>query len=322
MTRTRIAAAAVVATAACALAAPAAAQGDPAAEALRAAGEAFFKQADTLIDDRNYASTTTAHYKVKTDDPRFDTKQAGALLESVYTFFDSLFASRMTLRSLDRPGRLYLFYSNFKYKQLFEGGTAGASPPPGHYRSWVDAIVIHTDTVPAGDLADILVHEATHHLVRRRIIGDDHEPSQWLTEGLADYLGYTLRDKEGSFVAGKIGPKNVALLRGIPQRSEGLGGLRLRSLKTAVKREEVPDLAAILDAGPTEFYGAGRDLHYAGAWILVHMLLHTEPAAFAKYLEQEAAGNGSPEVLHATVGLDEAALQRRFLEYVDTLKAR
>ena len=315
-----------VAMLAAALAAPAAAQAPSAEDLRRSAAEGFFKKADELVNDRNYEATTTAHYKIKTDDPRFDTKQAGQLLESLHAYFESSFAGKLALKPSDAPGRLYLFYSNFKYKKLFEGTLGKADPPPGHYRSFEDVIAIHTDSVSPTTLADVIVHEAAHQLIQRRLVGDEQEPSLWLTEGMAEYFGDTLRDKKGAFVDGEIGPKNVKLLRDAPASSEGAGAIRLKALKAAIRKEQVPDLEGILDAGPSEFYGAGVDLMYAGAWALVHMLMQTETGAkgggFMKYLEDEAAGNGSPEVFHKDIGMDAATLERRFVEYVDTLKAK
>src|SRR5262245_2380403 len=57
----------------------------------------FIAKADALIQDNNLDVKSTPHYKVKTDDPRFDVVSAATLLESFRAFFDSFWQGRAEL---------------------------------------------------------------------------------------------------------------------------------------------------------------------------------------------------------------------------------
>ena len=88
---------------AAALAAPAA---DEQADRHRAEVEAFIKKADEIIHDNDYDVKTTAHYKVKTDDPRFDVAAAAQLLESFRVYFDEFWKGHAELLPYDEPARV------------------------------------------------------------------------------------------------------------------------------------------------------------------------------------------------------------------------
>ena len=53
---------------------------------------AFLEQADEIIRDNNYASDSSEHYRVQTDDPRLRAAATTRLLESFRTYFDGFWA--------------------------------------------------------------------------------------------------------------------------------------------------------------------------------------------------------------------------------------
>lgn len=305
--------------------APEAPAADPEAERKQEL-ERFIAEADRLIRDRNYASRSTPHYKVQTDDPRLDPAVAAGLLESFRAYFDGFWDGRVPLRPYEGQGRIFLFYSYFKYNQLLTGQPRfGPDRSTGHYRPQFDVVVLHTDPTDPAQLADALVHEAAHQLAANRIFGPGASPSLWLAEGLGDYFGYTLRLPSGEFVPGGVGPKGVDLMRDGPRGSEGAGRRLLREIRKEAKRSEglgLAELVAVTD--PNLFYGEGAEGRYARSWMLVHYLLHADGGrlapAFASYLQEEAAGRGGPESFFRALGVGPAALEAGVREHILSLK--
>ena len=290
--------------------------------------EAFVIRADELISDLNYDSDRTDHYRVKTDDPRFDVTGAARLLESFHAFFEKFWSVRAELRPYETPGRIYLFYSRYKYRQLLNvAEVTGVILPVGHYQSSFDVVAIHTDTVPPGDFPDVLVHEAAHQLVQNRLLGRQVIASIWLAEGLAAYFGYTMRDAKGNFQAGRIGGKQISLIRDTPRGrgQERLG--RFSGYRRSIKRGKIDPIEKLLGmTDPGEYYGQRQNEHYAGSWLLVHFLLHADggvhAAGFSRYIGRESRGEGGADSFSLEIGLEPDELQAAFRKYVLGLKAR
>jgi hypothetical protein len=298
-------------------------------EARRALVDYFIGEADRLIDDRNYRSKSTEHYRVFTDDPRVNIDSAAELLESFGGFFESFWKGRAELQPYESTSRAYLFYSFFKYNQLLTGDPRFSEfRPPGHYRPVFDVLLVYSDSVPPAELADVLVHEAAHQLVRQRLYGARSTPgSLWAEEGLASYFAFTRRDKKGRFEAGRIGEKRVELIDatgswgGAAPRAQ-LG--RAKRLARSKSGWALEDLIRFND--PQAFYGEGAEDRYAAAWLLVHYLFHADGGAhaggFVRYLGEEAAGRGGADAFYETLGVGPAELESSYRRYVSKLKAR
>jgi len=295
---------------------------EPAADPRDAEIEAFLADADRIVRDRNYTSETTEHYRVQTDDPRLNPVAAAALLESFQGFFDAFWAGRSELLPYTNTGRIFLFYSYFKYNRLLTGRERfGTFQPTGHYRAYFDVVVVHSDSVGPDGLSDVLVHEAAHQLLRNRLFGYGAEQSHWVAEGLASYFGYTQQDSGGEFVAGSIGGKGAVLLGGAKRLPEGQGGRALQNYRRNLKNGEAPAIAEIIGIDdPAVYYGEKSEANYAGSWLLVHYLFHGEDGAraeaFVRYLGREAKGEGAPEALYEEVAMTSEELDAAFKRYV------
>jgi len=291
--------------------------------------EAFRDRCETLIDDNNFDSKTTAHYIVETDDPRIEVKEAAALLDSFRGFFDSYWTGKIALRPYEDKSFVFLFYSYYKYKQLLgDASAAGEIRPVGHYMGMVDVVALHTDTVGAADLPNILLHEAAHQLIGKRIFGDDSHGSPWLSEGLASYFGNTLRDKSGAFQPGKIGGKEGVVF--FPKARGGRAIEASESLdryRTKLRRGEAGPLVGVVAiTTPDEFYSGDPIENYAAAWLLVHFMMHADggahAAAFVTYMKHEAEAAGGATAFYRDIGMTPDALQAAFDDYVSHLSAR
>lgn len=307
----------------------ASARGEDTQEARSKEVERFVGEAERLIRGHDFDGKSTAHYKVRTDDPRLDVSAAIDLLEAFRSYFESFWSGRRELKTNDEPVLVFLFYSRSSLNKLLQG----APPPPdgvervGHYDAFYDVIALHTDTVGPQNLPDVLVHEAAHHLVERRLLASERQ-SLWLSEGLATYFGNTYRDDKGSWQTGQIGSKESWLFNDKTKRSGGeLARESLKLLKASLFKDNAPGPDAILridDAGL--FYGDGSLYHYALSWILVHYMLHADGGAhapaFMKYLDAETRGEGGPEVFYKETGLAAESLDAAFRLYVKKLRAR
>ncbi len=290
--------------------------------------EEYVAAADELIRDQNYRSTSTEHYRVKTDDPRVDVKAAAQLLESFEAFFTEFWSRRATLRPAEGPSQIYLFYSFFKYNELLTGNPRFAEfRPAGHYRPVTNVVVIHADAVPPSQLGEVLVHEAAHQLVTMRLRPNGTADAPWLDEGLAEYFGATARDGEGRFREGKVGGKSARLVKGPSTDGSSLAEERLSTLRRLLKSDPAWNVDALVRMrNRQEFFGPGADGRYAASWLLVHFLLHGDggarAAAFARLLAFEGSAGADADAFYETLGLEPAALQNAFVSYVRSFKVR
>jgi len=304
---------------------PAPAPSDPDAESPEV--RAFIARADELIADRNYDAKSTAHYTVKTDDPRLNVAEAAQLLEAFRSYFDAFWSPRAELRPYDGRSRIYLFYSKYEYKQLFgEGVGPDVRVPFGHYQLLYDIVAVHTDTVGLSDLPDVLVHEAAHQLMQKRLLGEA-VPPPWVNEGLASYFGYTLRDGSGSFQTGRIGGKGVSFFKKAPPGRAWIGWEKVRSLRERLKSgDALPPGVVVSTQDPIEFHDALETERYTVSWMLAHFLFHaaegSRAAGFVRYLLGAARGDAGTAALLRQVGMGHDELEAAFREYVLHLKAR
>src|SRR5262245_57262796 len=258
----------------------ASAHADDMQEARRKEVERFVAEAEKLIRGHDFDGKSTAHYKLRTDDPRLNVSATAELLEAFRSYFDSVWPGQAELRAKDEPVLVFLFYSRSSLNKLLPG----APPMPdgvervGHYNSFYDVIALHTDTVGPANLPDVLVHEAAHHLVEHRLLASGHELPLWLSEGLATYFGNTYRSAKEGWQTGQIGGKESWLFDAKTPRS---GGDRAREdlklVKESLFKDDAlgPDDIMRMD-DPARFYGDGSPYHYTLSWIIVHYMLHAD----------------------------------------------
>ncbi len=305
------------------------AEPDPAKEEQAKTVAAFKVKAREMLADRNYDSATTAHFAVRTDDPRLETRETADLLESFGAFFDQFWSSRTDLLPWEGQAEVLLFYSRYKYDRLYEEpGAPTSSNSVGHYIPYFGVIIAHTDTELPGDFPGLLIHETAHQLTHQRLFGPEPEHlSIWIAEGLGCYFGFTRIDKKGGFEAGEIGGAVPALFRDHPSAATFAPGKLLSEFKRLLR---VTDPGFIDDLVRTEtqelFHVEQEGPKYVASWLLVHYMLHGEEGAlagpFVRYIKADLEGKGGAEVLYEMTGKNAETLEAGFLEYVKKLKAR
>ena len=301
----------------------------PAAQVDAEKAAAFKARAVELVSDRNYDSKASAHYIVRTDDPRLDVVKVSAFLESVWGHFEEVFAPTGALAQQKEPVEVYLFFSRYKYDRFDEElkgiGSAGVA---GHYRSDLDVLGVHTEAVGADGLPGVLSHEAAHHLVTWRLYGADHAAmARWVSEGLGMYVGFTRMDAKGRFFAGEIGAQQAALFRKLPAGKSSSPRQTLEAFRKLMKSAEpgfIEDL--VREEMQDAFFVEETAARYTAAWLLVHYLLHGDggarAASFRAFMALDAQGKGSAEELYRALGMTPAELEKGFVAWVSSLKAR
>jgi hypothetical protein len=297
---------------------------DRAAEAEKVR-RALIQEADSIIRDANYSGKAGRHYKVQTDDPRLSPAASVELLEAFRAHFESFWAEQLALTPYEKTSRVYLFYSYFKYNRLLTGKERfDEFRTVGHYRTFFDVVVVHTDSIPGG-LADVLVHEAAHQLTAQQLFAEvGGVVSPWLSEGLASYFGFTFQGPDGTFQPGVIGGKSVALFPGAKRAQAGSGWQRVQQLRKGWRKDEVWPLGDFLAMDPATFYSESVEQRYAVSWMLVHYFLHGDGGAhrvgFVRFLEHTRQGQTGPEVLYRDLRVRREDLAREFTDHVRALK--
>jgi len=300
---------------------PAPADPEAAARELR---KRYIDEADRLIRDRNFAFAQIDGIEVRTDDPRLDVRAAAGLLASFRKYFDATLEGRVRLAPYDGPAKSYLFWSYAKFNELTTGKARfDDSRPTGHYRPALDVCTVHTDGVPPGDLPDVLVHEFAHQLLENRVLPGAPRPP-WLDEGLAEYFGFTARDADGTFRAGKIGGKSAALFREGEATKAAGADRRLKELTRGMRESPswtVDELLRLDD--DAAFYGTGLEMRYGAAFAVVHFLLHGDGGKYAggfwAWVAELPNAPADVDALYRAVGLSKEDFQERFAKYAKSI---
>ncbi len=180
-------------------------------------------------------------------------------------------------------------------------------------------LVFHAEVSTPEELLSVMVHEATHVWTERMITRPGHTTPEWLSEGLAEYIGNS-RIRRGVLEPGRTLRHRYTLghwggvIRG--KTSEG-------SSIDAVKRDHKAGLgltvAQLLQADRRLFYGASAGDFYPSAWMLIHFLRHGGDGweeRFSHLLLAIAEGFDPFESLVAIYEMPEAELENRYAAWV------
>lgn len=298
----------------------------PIAASLAASAAVGVDETDRLAGGDRLAVRESVRYRVASDDPRVDLAAASLLLESFRDHFEAFWRGRVDLRPYDRVSRVYLLRGREPIDRIL-----GRRPiereyrPGGHYRASLDLVLLDTVAVPPGLLPEMLVHEAAHQMIEKRLFSGAAPRALWLDEGLSQYFAFTHRYTTGEFRSGEIGGKSVPLVRGARAAGEALARVQHRKLKEVLRdgsRWSLDALIRITDA--RIFYGQGVELRYTASWLLVHFLLHGDGGArsqaFIRYLQREGSGGSGAAGLYEELRLQPSALEAAYRSYVARLR--
>jgi len=191
----------------------------------------------------------------------------------------------------------------------FASNRAHASPAAGY-------VALYQGERSLRDILGTLVHELTH-LLNRRSLGPAL-PS-WLNEGIADDLADSRMGEDGSIDPGELGGESGIQGRRVTRRGGVAAAIHLQD---AMKDDDLPTLAALIEMDRQQFHEPGRaQLHYALSSFWVRYLLSgVDPdlkVGFRAFLQD--VGNGEPlteEQLLERLGRDWQDLEPGFRNWL------
>ncbi len=179
-------------------------------------------------------------------------------------------------------------------------------------------IALHLEQSSNDEVMSVLLHEATHAFVDRRIVRRGVALPRWLGEGFADYVGNS-RIKKGKLQPGRVRRGALEMHRGEITRVTTGSAASLDEVKRVLRSGQGLGVEALLEASSETFYGEGRSQFYDTAWLFVHYLREGEPTwasrEFPTLLLYLAEGYPPRQAFETVYGGIEAA-DRAFREYV------
>lgn len=237
-------------------------------------------------------------------------------LDAVALNLADAYRSRTGLPTAPGPDQaVVIFASDTRYRAFARADGSPMLGTRGHAGAGLAAFAMGRNPLES---RVILVHELTH-LLSRNALGE--AIPAWLDEGLAEDLGWCRVD-----AAGRLQPDTLDLHEGT--RGSGTAAVLERSgprvtadaWRERARAGRIPPLAAVLAPESRLFSdpGARRDAATASG-LLVRWCL-AEPAraeTFREFLRAVSLrGAADFRALAASLGLDEATLSKRFLEWV------
>jgi hypothetical protein len=291
--------------------------------------ESFLERAETLVKDKNYRSRTDGKIRVQTDDAGLEMAPTILTLQLTADFLDETFPFE---DPQDEVLRVFVFRSFHKYNQLTGGDFRFSTVRPGgHYVMGFGVLAAHARS-DGGAFTSTMIHERAHAWFDASLFNQGFLTPTWLSEGLASYVGQTKVSKTGSFEAGVVGAKGIALLDGKLDSGETrkISG-RIQALRSALRITAADPYGRFFEdlmgrrTGEV-FYDRDIDLRYSAAWALVHFMMHSGDGAhrenFMTYLRREAEGKGGVNVFFEITKLDPDTLDAQVTAWLKRVRVR
>ena len=239
------------------------------------------------------------------------------------------------LRLLDLPpttrhqGAVVLLGRQGDYQELQDQLHLSSAEPVGGFEFGGVAVLL-VEKRPPHELARTLIHELTHvlngrYLAPPRRLGDfvaSNAVGPWLEEGLAGNLALSQVDPTG-----KIHPQDLARqetrIGNITQLSGG--AVAITTLARLLQSKRLPPIAELVELERGEFFAGGdRVGHYLQSSALVRFLLTDLDlrAPFLGFLGRVRAGDLDSSDLLASLPIEPARLEERFIEWTVALASR
>jgi TonB family protein len=244
-------------------------------------------------------------------------KKIAANLEAVTHTLESSLLPGLTLQPADERLATFVYASQPAFLSL----AGSASVPvigPGFYGG-VGILAFHRDVGTSEELLAILLHEATHAFVHRRLTRPGVNLPLWLSEGLAEYVGNSDIEK-GKIVLGSHKPFRIYHRPGETFRQKSIATVGANEVKAALRDGRALTVERLLSAPPTKFRDADHAMYYAESWLLVHYLRHGKPEwadrEFPSFLLYAAEGFALDDAIARVYGLSGPELEAGFKDYV------
>lgn len=273
--------------------------------------------AERLLGADHRKGVKTSRVVLRADIP--DEGSAAALannVEVVLASLDSLFGEVIAPQPLPFPFEVVVYRSRMSFHQL--------SKEVGFEQTWVDGLfaapgllAFHTELPTIENLLSLLIHETTHAWLERVVVKPGVVVPEWLSEGLAEYVGNS-EVRKGKLVPGRVAKGRVIISGGIPWRYDTSDALSLKDLRLLYRKGEGLTLVDLVGADRELFYGPQAHQFYTSAWLLVHFLRHGEKGwedHFSQLLLAIGEGYDPALAVEAIYGAPLSAFEARFAKY-------
>lgn len=283
----------------------------------------FSSLAEVQLQREGRHRAESPRFVVISDSPHPDTASTVAgNLEAVFNVLEATFGEDVQPQPGGYKQIAYVYAHRASFAALAGALTSpewsnGLYLPPGLF-------AFHLETGTVDDLLGLMIHEAVHAFADQHLVRPGYRLPPWMNEGLAEYVGRSEirkgrielgRIREGKYVADPV--------RGGAYRRTTAAGWSLDEAKQAIRTDEAPSIAELVDAAPEVFYGEEVGMHYALSWLLVHYLRHGEPGwageEFPALLLYLSEGYPAEAVLEEVYGRGPAEMDAAFQSYVRSL---
>ncbi|MGE0710222.1 MAG: tetratricopeptide repeat protein [Planctomycetota bacterium] len=263
------------------------------------------------------ATATKKHYALHTDMIQYADKFA-TQLESIRARYEEAFPLLAVKGEVAQASVLIFSEAEGYYQYSDRTGVGRAENTLGHFNPWSGQLLLFLEEDPDDwNSFHVIFHEGMHQWCH----ASGMELPFWANEGMAEYVGGTRLNKEGSK---------------IEERGAIDSFLKKRLMNLTSNWNERHDFFDIAKQSPQEFYQGNAPLKYAQAWTMIHFFMEAgDPKlkeAFFKYLEaykalktpeeKKSAQEGSKMeyIWNDTLGqLDAVETKKRWEKWVEKL---
>jgi len=220
------------------------------------------------------------------------------------------------------PLTIFVFRDGEEFQQVaaFDNLVPHGGMIAGEYTPWDRLIYTEAGADrPLKQVAAVVAHEATHHIVSQRLYTGGRTPPFWVNEGIATFV-------ECLRAGGREGLDLAAVDRSKafkgPYQWRAHANVYLDALASAGDAR-LPKLSVLLGDHPDGEIPYATDLVYGTSWLLVHYLINAEGGRYRTPFRDwmmDAASSGEPDSLAAGLGRPLAEIEANLRDYLRSLR--
>jgi len=257
-------------------------------------------------------------FVVLTDSPSAETATTLARnLEAAYAAVEALLGT--AIRPQPESDPLYaLVYAGRSGYTAMTRDISAVEWSTGFYNP-AGMIAFHLESHSPDAVLGVLIHEATHAFMDRRVVRPGVTLPRWLGEGFAEYLEHS-RICKGELVPGRTPRSQIYYTRDGATLGRSQIIYSVHEVRQAMARGRTMSLGRIVSADWRTFYGEERGMYYTLSWLLVHFLRHGRDGwaerEFPEFMLYVAEGYPVAEVFETVYGRSLDGFEREFRKYV------
>jgi hypothetical protein len=279
--------------------------------------------AEKLLAGRTYSKLEGEGWVLRTNVRRKFARDLEKALDLASEAFDTIFPSTPTIPE-GVPVEIVLFRDIYDYTLVvaFDNLLPGRAAGDAAYSPDDHTIYAALGAKPPAIFTDLLVHEATHHLIDMRLYGGNRRAPTWVSEGIASFIASIKRSHR----------KGIDLARVERGRESGGGFIWKREaesfldmLKATMKKGALPPLQELMEGEFDEsFYKGSWDLFKGISWALVHYLINADGGkyreAFERWILSKEGSTGDAQSLATALGKPLPEIEAALPAHIKSMK--